>query len=65
MTDIAHDAGNEKMANIVSLGAFIKVFPVVKKESLVSIMQQKLTGKKALMLEGNIKALETGFQSVN
>ncbi len=65
MTDIAHKAGHEKMANIVSLGAFIKTFPVVSKESIISIMKTTLTGKKASMLEGNIQALEEGFFAVN
>lgn len=65
MTDIAHKAGHEKMANIVSLGAFIKTFPVVSKESIISIMKNTLTGKKASMLEGNIQAFEKGFASIN
>ncbi len=65
MTDIAHSSGNEKMANIVSLGAFLKAFPIVTKESIISTMKKKLTGKKALMLDGNIQALEKGFASVN
>ena len=65
MTDIAYKTGSEKMTNIVSLGAFIKMFPIVSKESIISIMEATLTGKKALMLEGNIKALEEGFSAVN
>lgn len=65
ITDIAHKAGHEKAANIVSLGAFIKTFPIVTKESIISIMKEKLTGKKALMLDNNIKALEDGFSAVN
>lgn len=65
MTEIASELGNQKMANIVSLGAFIKALPFVKKESIVSIMKEKLTGKKAAMLEGNIKALEKGYAAVN
>ncbi len=65
MTDIAHNSGNEKMANIVSLGAFLKAFPIVTKDSIISTMKKKLTGKKALMLDGNIQALEKGFASVN
>ncbi len=65
MTDIAHKTGNEKMANIVSLGAFIKAFPVVTKDGILSTMKEKLTGKKAQMLEGNTKALEEGFAAVN
>ena len=64
MTDIAHRAGNEKMANIVSLGAFIKALPFVKKESIINEMKTVLTGKKAAMLDGNIKALEDGFASI-
>ena len=65
MTDIAYKSGHEKMANIVSLGAFIKAFPVVTKESIIDLMKKKLTGKKAQMLDGNIQALEQGFASVN
>ncbi len=65
MTEIAHKNGHEKMANIVSLGAFIKVFPVVTKEGIIATMKKKLTGKKASMLDGNIQALEEGFESVN
>lgn len=65
MTDIAHKTGNEKMANIVSLGAFIKAFPVVTKDGILLTMKEKLTGKKAQMLDGNTKALEEGFAAVN
>lgn len=65
MTEIASDLGNQKMANIVSLGAFIKALPIVKKDSVVSVMKSKLTGKKAQMLDGNIQALEKGFNSID
>ncbi len=64
MTDIAHKAGHEKMANIVSLGAFIKTLPFVKKDSIINEMKNILTGKKAAMLEGNIQALDEGFAAV-
>ena len=65
MTEIATELGNQKITNIVSLGAFIKALPVVKKESIISVMKDKLTGKKAQMLESNILALEKGFNSIN
>ena len=65
MTDIAYKSGNEKMANIVSLGAFLKTFPVVGKESIIDLMKEKLTGKKAQMLEGNINALNQGYNSID
>ena len=64
MTEIAHNAGHEKMANIVSLGAFLKTLPVVSKESIIDVMKTMLTGKKAVMLEGNIQALDEGFEAV-
>ena len=65
MTEIATELGNQKITNIISLGAFIKALPVVKKESIISVMKDKLTGKKAQMLESNILALEKGFNSIN
>ena len=65
MTEIATELGNQKITNIVSLGAFVKALPVVKKESIISVMKEKLTGPKAQMLESNILALEKGFNSVN
>lgn len=64
MTDIAHKAGHEKMANIVSLGAFLKAFPFIKQESIIKEMKKILTGKKASMLDGNIQALDEGFTAV-
>ena len=48
----------------MSLGAFIKMFPFVTKDSIISIMKQKLTGKKFQMLDSNIKALEEGYNSI-
>ena len=65
MTEIATELGNPKITNIVSLGAFINALPIVKKESVISVMRAKLTGNKAQMLESNILALEKGFASVN
>ncbi|MBQ4078880.1 2-oxoacid:acceptor oxidoreductase family protein [bacterium] len=65
LTEIATELGNPKMTNVVSLGAFIKALPVVKKESIIELLKEKLTGKKAQMLEGNILALEKGYSSVN
>ncbi len=61
MTDIAHRNGHEKMANIVALGAFLSAFPVVTKNAIIETMKNKLTGKKASMLDSNILALEEGF----
>ena len=61
MTEIATNLGNQKMANVVSLGALIKTRPFVKKESIIDAMISRLGGKKPKMLEDNILALENGF----
>ena len=61
ITEAAHNAGHEKTANIAALGAFIKHFPIVRKESIISSMREKLTGRKADMLDMNIQAFESGF----
>ena len=65
MTEIARSVGNEKMANIVSLGVFIKILPFVEKESIINEMKTILTGKKAPLLDGNIKALNEGYNAIN
>lgn len=65
MTEIAKNIGNQKIANIVSLGAFVKALPIVKIDSVIDIMKEKLTGKKAQMLESNIQALKQGFSYFN
>ena len=65
MTEIATEFGNVKMANMVGLGAFIKALPIVKKENVIELIKEKLTGKKLSMLEGNIKAFEKGYATVS
>lgn len=65
ITDIAHNLGVEKTANIVSLGAFIKVFPIVSKNSIINVMKEKLTGNKSQLLDSNIKALEDGYSAID
>ena len=65
ITDIAHNTGHEKTANIVSLGAFIKAFPIVTPDSIISLMKENLTGNKIKMLDYNIKALMDGYNWVS
>ena len=64
LTEIATELGNPKITNVVSLGAFIKALPIVKKERVIALLKEKLTGKKAQMLESNILALEKGYSAV-
>ena len=58
-TEIARDLGNIKCANMVMLGAAIRATDVVKQETIERVMREKaFTGKKAAMMDLNIKAYE-------
>jgi 2-oxoglutarate ferredoxin oxidoreductase subunit gamma len=59
-TEIARDEiGNVKCANMVMLGAAIRATDVVKQETIERVMREKaFTGKKAEMIDLNIKAYE-------
>lgn len=54
---IAQEIMSEKIANIVMLGAIVKTTGIVSVDSIVKIMKQKFTGKKAELLPVNYKAL--------
>lgn len=58
--DIATELGSSKVANIVMLGAYIKVSGVLSVEETRAIIT-KVLGKKADMLASNLKAFETGY----
>ncbi|ANQ53235.1 2-oxoacid:ferredoxin oxidoreductase subunit gamma [Thermosipho sp. 1063] len=59
--EIADKLGNLKVANMVMLGAVIGATNVVSKESLFKALEKKLTGKKAKLIDLNIKAIEEGI----
>jgi 2-oxoglutarate ferredoxin oxidoreductase subunit gamma len=56
-TQIASDLGSLGSVNILSLGAIIAKIPIVKKESLIRVIQKRFKGKA---LEMNLQALEAG-----
>lgn len=64
VTEIAKDEGNEKVANIVMLGAVVEKTGVVKIESIKQILKETFSGKKASLLAINERALETGRKTV-
>lgn len=63
-TELADKLGNTKLANIVALGTLVASVPVVTKESVVEALKHTLTGKKAALLDLNLKALEEGMKAV-
>lgn len=63
--EIADELGNLKVANMVMLGAVIGATNIVSKESVIKALEQKLTGKKADLIDINIKAIERGMQEAS
>ncbi len=53
-------AGNERSANIVAFGAFLKAEPIVRIETIETIFRQLPAQKKA-MIEKNLAALRAGM----
>lgn len=62
---IAEEIKNPKGANVVMLGAYLALRPhVVLRETLIEAMQEELGPKKMKFLDGNIRALDAGFEHV-
>jgi 2-oxoglutarate ferredoxin oxidoreductase subunit gamma len=56
VNDIAMELGNEKVANMVMLGALVRATDVVSESSIEKVMKKTLTGDKAELLGLNMKA---------
>ncbi len=61
--DIAEKLGSSKVANIVMLGAYIKISGALEVDDTKKMIK-KVLGKKADLLEINIKAFDTGYGMV-
>lgn len=64
VTDLATEMGNPKVANMIMLGAFLKVTPVVKKESVYEAFLKVYGKKKKDLLPLNKEAMEKGAASL-
>jgi len=63
ITGLAGDVGNPRLANIVALGALIARVPIVGREAAVEGLRKELSGKKAALLDLNLRALAAGQQA--
>lgn len=61
--EIALEAGNAKTANIVILGAFIKITGILKAEDVKNTVS-KIFASKPKVIPANLKAFDLGFASV-
>ena len=59
--EIAAEAGNEKAANMVMLGAYIACTNSVSRESIVAGLKE-LFGKKIDLMDTNVRAFEEGMR---
>lgn len=58
--DVARKIGSEKVVNMILLGAYVEIEKPVSIESIKEALKKYLTGRKAELLEVNIKAVEEG-----
>lgn len=63
-TETAKNMGNEKVANIILLGALIKKTKIIKKESIIKAFEKTFSGKKKNLLYINQSALTKGMELV-
>ena len=60
-TDVAIQLGNVRVANMVMLGAYRACKDFLPLDSVHAVLVETLTGKRALLAEINIKALDAGL----
>jgi 2-oxoglutarate ferredoxin oxidoreductase subunit gamma len=65
ITGLASELGNPRLANIVALGGLIGRIGLVGRDAVVEALRKELSGKKAALLDLNLKALDAGMQAVS
>lgn len=62
-TRIAEELGDDRIANMVALGAFVKLKPVVTADSLTQALPKALSSRKKQMLSLDQEAIRRGAES--
>lgn len=63
ITGLAGELGNPRLANIVALGGLIGRVGLVSRDAVIDALKKELSGKKAALLDLNLKALDAGQQA--
>lgn len=63
--DIATSLGRGQVANMVALGALLKLTPIVKVESILNVLKKNFPESKQHLLTLNLRAMEAGAESVS
>lgn len=61
-TQIAHDIGNPRVANIVAVGAFIRHANLLKMDSIEKAVKDLFSSKNPKLVDINLKALHAGAE---
>jgi 2-oxoglutarate ferredoxin oxidoreductase subunit gamma len=64
ITGRASELGSPRLANVVALGALVARVPIVGKDAAIEALKKELSGKKAALLDLNVKALAAGIEDV-
>ena len=64
MNKLAMDLGNARLANMIGIGAFIKLTNVVDLDILKNSLKNVISERNLKFIPDNIKAIEKGFQYV-
>jgi 2-oxoglutarate ferredoxin oxidoreductase subunit gamma len=62
---LAHAMGNDRVLNMIMLGAVVSVTGMVSEESLADAVATVLQGKKAALIDMNQKALAEGSEFIS
>jgi 2-oxoglutarate ferredoxin oxidoreductase subunit gamma len=63
-TDMAQELGNNRVANIIMMGAFIKELKVVSPEIYLKSLEAIMGSRKKALAEINRKAFAAGFDYI-
>ena len=61
MTQIANEAGYNKLANMVGLGALTNIIPILNEQILEKAIEKVLSDGKQNLLDTNLKAIKLGI----
>ena len=64
-TALAAEAGNPKIFNMIILGGFLKVKPIVKLDNVEKGLQKSLPARHHKMIPMNIEAIQMGMKHVD
>jgi len=62
MTKLANEAGYNKLANMVALGALTTIIPILNETVLIKAVEKVLSDGKQHLINANIEALRLGIK---